>query len=152
MAIGATASALEELAGEKLRAYLFDYLAKLFAQERLTAIVTPTIGIDVPILSEAAKAVGETDTARSLILTRHVFLGNFIGLPGYSVPIGFLPPKALHPSERKDLKLPVGLQLLGDHWQEHKLIRIAHAIEEGFSSRLPRESEDRTRDFFHIPF
>ncbi len=142
VAVGSTVTALEGLAGEKLRHYLFDYIVKLFANER----------IDVPILFDEAKKVGDTDNTRSLILTRHVFLANFIGLPGYSVPVGFVAPKTLHSSEPKSLKLPVGLQLIGDHWQEHRLIRLAHAIEDGFASML--KEDDRAGDtlFQYRPF
>ena len=36
--------------------------------------------------------------------------------------------------------LPVGLHLLGDNWQEDKLLRLANAIERGFlERRAPRE-------------
>lgn len=152
IAIGSSASALEELAGEKLRHYMFDYFTKLMKRERLDGIVTPTIGVDVPILPEEGKRIGESDTARALVMTRHIFLANFIGLPGYSVPVGVIAPKTLYSTEPKELKLPVGLQIFGDHWQEHKLIRIAHAVEEGFLQTLPEEDRVAPRLFSYHPF
>jgi len=152
IAIGSSASALEELAGEKLRHYMFDYFTKLMKRERLDGIVTPTIGVDVPILPEEGKRIGESDTARALVMTRHIFLANFLGLPGYSVPVGVIAPKTLYPTEPKDLKLPVGLQIFGDHWQEHKLIRIAHAVEVGFLQTLPEEDRVAPRLFSYHPF
>jgi Asp-tRNA(Asn)/Glu-tRNA(Gln) amidotransferase A subunit family amidase len=49
---------------------------------------------------------------------KHISLVNFIGLPSYSVPVGFLPPNVKHNSEQQDIVLPVGIQLIGDHWGE----------------------------------
>ncbi|EFV21939.1 glutamyl-tRNA(Gln) amidotransferase subunit A protein [Anaerostipes caccae] len=51
---------------------------------------------------------------------------NLAGLPGISVPCG------------KDSKgLPIGLQLLGDCFQEKKLIRAAYAFEQTRSYEAP---------------
>jgi Asp-tRNA(Asn)/Glu-tRNA(Gln) amidotransferase A subunit family amidase len=121
VAIGSTVTALEVLAGEKLRSYIFEYTNELFAKERLSAIITPTIGIDVPILSEEAKVIGESDTSMSLLVLRHISFVNFLGLPAYSLPIGFLPPKEKYLKEKEDLVLPVGIHLIGDHWSEDKV-------------------------------
>ena len=58
-------------------------------------------------------------------------------------------PEGVQGKKEKE-KLPVGVQLLGDHWQEHKLIRLAKAIESGFTKELKvmRNREDK---LFHIP-
>ena len=47
--------ALEVLSAEKLRAWAFKYVRKLFADHQLSAIVTPTIGKLPPKLSKEAK-------------------------------------------------------------------------------------------------
>jgi Asp-tRNA(Asn)/Glu-tRNA(Gln) amidotransferase A subunit family amidase len=120
-ALGSSVTALEGLASERLRHYGFNYVTSLMNEQRLSAIITPTIGIDVPILSEDAKELGESNTAMSLALTKHIFLGNLLGLPGLSVPMGFLKPSLRYESEPEELTLPVGIQLLGDHWSEHKV-------------------------------
>jgi Asp-tRNA(Asn)/Glu-tRNA(Gln) amidotransferase A subunit family amidase len=113
---------LESLSGEKLRNYIFQYITKLYATHRLTAIITPSIGLDVPILTEEAKLSGESDTSLSLLIMRHISMVNFVGLPAYTVPIGFLPPQKKHPSEPEGVVLPVGIHLIGDHWSENKVI------------------------------
>ncbi len=41
---GSTVSALEALATDKLRAWAFERVSELYARERLTAIVNPTMG------------------------------------------------------------------------------------------------------------
>jgi Asp-tRNA(Asn)/Glu-tRNA(Gln) amidotransferase A subunit family amidase len=120
---------LEVLSGEKLRHFHFDYVTKqLFKKHKLSAIITPTIGVDVPILSEEAKVLGESNTAMSLLMTKYVFLANFLGLPGYSVPVGFASPKEFYSKEDKSVTLPVGIQLLGDHWTEHKVWKFLYTF------------------------
>ena len=41
-----------------------------------------------------------------------------IGLPGVSIPAGY-----------DAASLPIGLQAMADHWNEHVLLRVAHALE-----------------------
>jgi Asp-tRNA(Asn)/Glu-tRNA(Gln) amidotransferase A subunit family amidase len=50
---------------------------------------------------------------------RFVPLANFLGLPAMSMPIGY----------EDDTGLPIGFQLLGDAWEETKLIQIASVLE-----------------------
>lgn len=45
---------------------------------------------------------------------------NLAGLPGISIPCGLLG------------GLPVGLQIIGDHWQEGKILNVAYAYEQNF--------------------
>ena len=142
--IGSTVTALEVLAAEKLRAWAFEYVTDLFKEEGLAAIVSPTVGILPPVLDMETKVAGESNTALTVTVMKHIFLANLLGLPGYSVPVGFLPAE-----DAPGTMLPVGLHLLGDHWQEHKLLRIANALEVGFSSKLPTGTLQRVYDPFH---
>jgi hypothetical protein len=48
--------------GEKLRNWVYHHVKDLYAKHKLSAIINPTIGFDVPILSEEAKIIGESDT------------------------------------------------------------------------------------------
>jgi aspartyl-tRNA(Asn)/glutamyl-tRNA(Gln) amidotransferase subunit A len=45
---------------------------------------------------------------------------NLAGLPGMSIPCGLVG------------GLPVGLQIIADHWEEGKIFRVAHAYEQNF--------------------
>ena len=58
-------------------------------------------------------------------------------------------PEGVQGTKEKE-KLPVGVQLLGDHWQEHKLIRLAKAIESGFTKKL-KVMGNREDNLFHRP-
>lgn len=121
LGIGTSGTPVEILAGEKLRAWMFKYVTDLFAKEKLTAIINPTIGIEAPILTEETKVAGESNTALSVRVMKYLAWVNFLGLPGYSVPVGYIEPSNLHPNEPKDTKLPVGFQFVSDHWTEHQV-------------------------------
>jgi Asp-tRNA(Asn)/Glu-tRNA(Gln) amidotransferase A subunit family amidase len=121
VSIGSSITALESLSAEKLRAWAADYLHSLFMDLNLTAIVNPTAGILPPKMSANVKTHGESNTALVMQLMKYVFLANLVGQPGYSVPIDY--------SREQSEYLPIGLHLQGNHWEEHKLMRIAHALE-----------------------
>jgi Asp-tRNA(Asn)/Glu-tRNA(Gln) amidotransferase A subunit family amidase len=121
LGIGTSATPVEILAGEKLRAWMFKHVTELFEKEKLTAIVNPTIGIEAPIVTEETKVVGESNTALSVRVMKYLAWVNFLGLPGYTVPVGYIDPSNLDPHEPKDTKLPVGFQFVGDHWSENQV-------------------------------
>lgn len=125
--MGTTVTAKEILAAEHIRAWTFKYFQEeLFQKLNVNVIITPTTGVLVPPLTNAAKERGESNSPLILQIMKYIFLGNFLGLPGYSVPIGYSTPM------EDGVSLPMGLQLLGNHWNEHLLIRMAHSLESGF--------------------
>ena len=48
---------------------------------------------------------------------KHIFLGNFLGIPCAQAPVGY------HQG------LPIGLQICAAHWDDHLALRVAHAVE-----------------------
>lgn len=129
--IGKSFSALEVLVAEKLRRFAFDYLTKeIFGRLNVTAIVTPTVGVLPPRLSPAARLSGESNSRLVVQLMKFIFLGNLAGLPGYSVPVGY--------AADSGPLLPIGLHLLGDHWSEHQLLRLGHALDQVYGPQRVR--------------
>jgi Asp-tRNA(Asn)/Glu-tRNA(Gln) amidotransferase A subunit family amidase len=127
--IGKSFSAMEVLVAEKLRRYAFDYLTKeIFGALNVTAIVNPTIGVLPPRMSPASKVSGESNSPLVVQLMKYIFLGNLVGLPGHTVPVGYAADSVPGSNSTGPL-LPIGLHLLGDHWSEHKLLRLAHALD-----------------------
>ncbi len=59
-------------------------------------------------------------------LMRFVVCGNFCGLPAISFPAGYT-----------TQGLPIGMQAIGRHWEEHLLLRLAHVVESRFKRRKP---------------
>lgn len=128
LSLGKTFSGVETNAANKIRAWAFNYVTKdLFQDLRLTAIAAPTIPMEVPYLSERAKLRGSSDSTLVVQVMKFISLANLIGLPAYTVPVGFVKNEKV--ADKSSGVLPVGFQLMGEHWQEHKLLRLAHAVE-----------------------
>jgi len=86
----------------------------LSAFERCDAVLTPTTPTPAFRLGE------KTDDPLSMYLSDiYTCTANLAGVPGISVPCGLT-----------DEGLPVGLQLMGPHWGEATLFRLAHAYEQ----------------------
>lgn len=140
--VGMSSTALEQLGGEVIRHWGFNFVTSLFRDHNLTAIVTPSLGQEVPILSEVAKEIGESNNALTIRVMKYASLVNFIGLPGYSVPIGGKKPSTFDPHEdASSTRVPLGIQFIGDHWSEAKLLRLGHAVEKGFTKTLQSDHQ-----------
>jgi Asp-tRNA(Asn)/Glu-tRNA(Gln) amidotransferase A subunit family amidase len=61
-------------------------------------------------------------------------MGNFLGNPGYSLPVGYGTPDAStsHGRHGSGKPVPIGLHFLGRHWDEDHLLRLAHSLEVGY--------------------
>ena len=79
-------------------------------------IVTPTSPV-------AAFKIGEKSAHPLTMYLADIFTVscNIAGIPGLSVPCGFV--------EREGKKLPVGLQILGKHFDEATILRVGHNYE-----------------------
>ncbi|MGB0035534.1 MAG: amidase [Candidatus Acidiferrales bacterium] len=87
--------------------------------ERVDAIIAPTLPIAAPRLGENEISIaGQKETVRSA-LVRMNRPANFTGHPAISVPCGFT---------REGL--PIGMQLIGPHFGEVRLLSIALGYEE----------------------
>ncbi len=83
------------------------------AFERCDAIVTPTSPTPAFLLGE------KTDDPLTMYLSDiYTCIVNLAGVPGISVPCGL-----------SSAGLPIGMQLIGRHWDEALLLRLAHAYE-----------------------
>jgi aspartyl-tRNA(Asn)/glutamyl-tRNA(Gln) amidotransferase subunit A len=86
----------------------------LEAFERCDAVLTPTAPTPAFRLGE------KTDDPLSMYLSDiYTCMANLAGIPGISVPCGL-----------SAQGLPVGFQLMGPHWGESTIFRLAHAYEQ----------------------
>lgn len=81
-------------------------------------LVTATTPIPAPAIAELQQNP-ELLRPRELVLLRNTRAINVWGLPAISVPCGFT--KA---------GLPMGLQIIGAHWDEARVLQLAHAYEQ----------------------
>ena len=100
------------LKAQKVRTLLAQDFAEAF--ERVDAIVTPTS-------PTAAFKLGEKvdDPLAMYLADIFTVTANLAGIPGISVPCG----------ETKE-KLPIGLQILGKHFDEATILRVGRAVEQ----------------------
>ncbi|MBE9535893.1 MAG: Asp-tRNA(Asn)/Glu-tRNA(Gln) amidotransferase subunit GatA [Proteobacteria bacterium] len=100
------------LKAQKVRSLISDDFKKAF--ERCDIIVTPTV--PSPAFKIGEKSADPLQMYLSDIFTISC---NLAGLPGISVPCGF-----------SEGGLPIGLQILGKHFEEGTVLKAAHAYEQ----------------------
>jgi aspartyl-tRNA(Asn)/glutamyl-tRNA(Gln) amidotransferase subunit A len=86
--------------------------------QQVDVLVTPTTAVTAPVISEL-EADPERLRERELVLLRNTRPFNVWGLPAISLPCGF-----------SKAGLPIGLQIVGPHWQERKVLELAFAYEQ----------------------
>ena len=96
---------------QQVRSLLKEDFRKAF--ESCDAIITPTSPTPAFLLGE------KTDDPLAMYLNDiYTVTANLAGIPGISVPCGL-----------SSNRLPIGFQLLGAHWSEPMLFKLAHAYE-----------------------
>jgi aspartyl-tRNA(Asn)/glutamyl-tRNA(Gln) amidotransferase subunit A len=105
-------------------------IGKIF--ERVDLLVTPTTPIPAPVLAEL-KQNSDLLRPREILLLRNTRPINVWGLPAISILCGFT-----------SAGLPIGLQIIGPHWGEAKVLQLAHAYERAtaWHKRQPRMAAD----------
>lgn len=137
LGLASALTAPELLACNRLRGWAFALVRELFGG-KVDALATPTTPCTAPPLRAAAEQSGESNTGLIVALMKHIFLANLLGLPALSVPVGYGADG-----------LPIGLQLVGAHYDEATVLRLAHAVE--LSAELPRRRAPPAAAFFDLP-
>jgi aspartyl-tRNA(Asn)/glutamyl-tRNA(Gln) amidotransferase subunit A len=107
-------------------------LRRMIADDFQTAFQSCDV-IAGPVAPTIARAIGsQTDPVAEYLTDIFTLPASLAGLPGMSVPAGFA-------SSGRPAGLPVGLQLIGNYWQEAQLLHAAHAFQQAtdFHLRLP---------------
>ena len=96
-------------------------LRRLIAQDFQTALKTQCDVIMGPVTPTVAKQIGvnSDDPTADWLADIYTLSVNLAGLPGMSIPCGFAPGSS-------GKALPVGLQIIGDYFDEGRLLAIAH--------------------------
>jgi aspartyl-tRNA(Asn)/glutamyl-tRNA(Gln) amidotransferase subunit A len=103
------------------------------ALREVDVIALPTNATTAPTITDAEARSGIIDTVALDAACRFVFLGNLTGLPAASVPVG-----------KDGAGLPVGLQIIGDAWDEACVLQVAAHLERigAAYSPKPRDAID----------
>ena len=118
--LGELVPATHYITGLRARERYRQAMQGLFQRERLAALISPTMPIPAPLLSEMHLPRTDMDIGESPIVSiiHHTFSANLGGQPALSAPAGFT-----------RAGLPIGYQLKGRPFDEATLFRIAYAYE-----------------------
>lgn len=109
-------TAAEQLDAQRLRGGLRREMAEVLREVDVVAL--PTTAITAPRFTEEDAKTSFSDPLALDGLCRYAFLGNLTGLPAGTAPVGV-------DSEG----LPIGLQILGDAWQEATVLAVLAHLE-----------------------
>lgn len=121
---GYTTTGVQYVTAQKQRTRSIESLKNIFKQ--VDCIVTPGTGCVAPKIPQEALARGESDATTSGHLMKYSVLGNFTGIPGVVIPVGY---------DKEGL--PISLQIMGRWWEEHVILRVAYAVENGVEYKPP---------------
>jgi Asp-tRNA(Asn)/Glu-tRNA(Gln) amidotransferase A subunit family amidase len=124
LALARNLSAYDYLQSQRMRTKAIAIFQKVF--EEVDVILTPATAMTAPRIPTGGPANGWSDLATDTELMRFVFPGNFTGLPAIAFPVGY-----------DDDGMPVGMQAMGRHWEEHLLLQVAYVAEQSVERKLP---------------
>jgi aspartyl-tRNA(Asn)/glutamyl-tRNA(Gln) amidotransferase subunit A len=110
-------SALDYADTQRLRTGLRQQVASVFRD--VDALALPTTQTTAPHATDAERASGFLDPKLIDALCRFNFMGNLTGLPAASLPVAM-----------DGDGLPIGLQIMGDAWDEGTVLRVGSKLEQ----------------------
>jgi Asp-tRNA(Asn)/Glu-tRNA(Gln) amidotransferase A subunit family amidase len=117
-------SAVDYIQAQRIRTRAIATFMRLFHE--VDAILTPTTAITAPLIPENGVPDGWSDLSVTTEKMRYAFEANLTGLPAISFPVGY-----------DHDGLPIGMQAMGNYWDECTLLRIAYAAEQVIERRRP---------------
>ncbi|MBE7438360.1 MAG: amidase [Spirochaetales bacterium] len=124
LALARTFGSLDYIMAQRQRTRMISIFDELF--KKVDIIFTPATGIVAPPIRPAALPRGESDLSTLTEIMRFIYAGNFVGLPALSFPLAY-----------NEKGLPIAGQVMGRHWEEHHLLRIARLMEATVERRRP---------------
>jgi len=123
--LGDTFTSSDYLQAQRMRARAMSIFNEVY--NKVDVIMSPATALAAqPIPAGGAKA-GWSDLGTDTEMMRFVFPGNLLGHPAISFPVGY---------DRRGL--PLGMQAMGRHWQEHVLLRLAYTAEKTVQRHTPQ--------------
>ncbi|KAG0041937.1 hypothetical protein BGZ83_001087 [Gryganskiella cystojenkinii] len=100
-------------------------------------IVTPSTGNLPPKVNAGALSHGESNYLNSVKAMQYMMMCNFTGIPGITAVAGYTQEKYVHKAngDQYETGFPIGIQFMGQWWDEKRLIHIASVCETVLESR-----------------
>ena len=124
LVVGEAATATDYLQAQRVRTRAMAAFSQVFKQ--VDAILTPATALAAQPILPGGLSDGWSDLGTDTEMMRYVFPSNFTGNPAISFPAGY-----------DSRGLPIGLQAIGRHWEEHLLLRLAYTAEQAMKRRQP---------------
>lgn len=124
LALARSFKATDYLQAQQVRTRALHIFDEIFAS--VDAVVTPTTAVTAPPIPTDGWPHGWSDLSTETEVMRFVFPANLTGLPAISFPVGY-----------DGNGLPIGMHVMGRHWEENLLLRIAYAAEQVVPRKRP---------------
>ncbi|KAL2071502.1 hypothetical protein VTL71DRAFT_12737 [Oculimacula yallundae] len=129
IALGTVTPAVDYMLAQKLRQLLMQHLAYLWQEHPGMIILTPTTscaGWKIGHKDDLKHGISDGNT--TLKTMEYVWMANFLGLPGLTVPVGYVKPEGSQgggeeAEEGTVGKVPVGMMAMGEWGAEEDLLR-----------------------------
>uniref|UniRef100_A0A8C3JU25 Amidase domain-containing protein n=1 Tax=Calidris pygmaea TaxID=425635 RepID=A0A8C3JU25_9CHAR len=117
LALASQFTALDYITANRQRTRSMRFLQEIFST--VNCILTPAVACTAPRIYESDLLTGSSDSSFTVQSMRFMQLGNFTGIPGLVVPIGY-----------STAGLPVSFQVMAKWWDEAVLLRIGLKLEQ----------------------
>ena len=124
LVLGRVMSSHDYIQAQRMRTRALNIFVKLY--ESVDVLLTPATALAAQKVPPQALSKGWSDLSIDIEMMRYVFCGNLTGLPAISFPVGY-----------NSEGMPIGMQAMGRHWEEHLLLRVAYNAEQRLTRRLP---------------
>lgn len=125
LVIGEVLTAMDYLQAQRMRTRAMNNFLSVFNEVDL--IITPATAMaSQPILPGGLNG-GWSDLSLDTEMMRYIIPGNLLGLPSIAFPSGY-----------DSRGMPIGMQVIGRHWEENVLLRVAYNAEQEVDRKLPK--------------
>ena len=126
-AVLAGITSAEHIDAQRLRTALREQVKAALGTVHVMAL--PMTAMTAPLYEEADETRAFADPIALDAMCRFAFIGNLTGVPCGTAPVGV-----------DGDGLPIGLQIVGDAWDEHVVLGVLAHLERAGLSRIPRPS------------
>jgi Asp-tRNA(Asn)/Glu-tRNA(Gln) amidotransferase A subunit family amidase len=113
LALAESLFATDYLQAQRMRTRALAIFREIF--HKVDVIISPATALTAQLIPTNGRACGWSDLGTETEMMRFACAGNLTGLPAISFPAGY-----------DENGLPVGMQAMGRHWEEHLLLRVAY--------------------------
>lgn len=124
LVLGRAFTARDYVQSQRIRTRALATFDRVF--EDVDVIMTPATAVTSPKIPDGGLAAGWSNLSVVTELMRFIVPGNLLGLPAIAFPAGYTSDG-----------LPIGMQAMGRHWDEHLLLRVAYAAEQVVERKRP---------------